>query len=635
MDGLFAFLGFVAMICVAIGIVVAIVNKLKKKPLKKSLRFTGISFLVLVIAFIGFAVTMPDEVSIGGAVFSGTFNNINLNRQIIFDGKNATLYENGKQIQTGTYKYYNETHLLISYKDFGEFYIFDDAREMLYQGDRGAVNLGEVEYVKEGVVNADLTPLTIERPAEKQIAQKAKTAKMKSIRNMRLHNSQNFSEGRAWVKYHEPLSVIGAVSALTKGQYIIPDDVRGKEKIAVIDTQGQIVWESDGTAWDYFSDFKDGLAHIYKDKGNSREHAVIDSNGKITLLKKQDDHQVLRYFNGRFLVAQHVSNFNTNEWLLGVIDKDGKILNPLKSYDNEYGAKLDFSSKNIVGCQYLGDNIFNIHLENSVYDSATFGNKYPEMLLNVETQRIILRDTDLNEIRSFITTFENGYAVIYRGGGGRGRDKSGIFKLKTDGIFEKVPDSWISDFPLQINPESPERLMRGFGSRPEFFSDGLIFRQTGGFDGDNYWLRNSNGAYYSITGEKLIDFPEFRGKNGYIGGAFRNGYAAMAILGADGNSYYTIIDKNGNRMFEPITGLGGFYISPDGKYVTLVKNGEISILDINGKLLKSIKNYQIESQRIYNVSNDVIRITGTYIDFYVNIETGTVIGEQIPSSKVY
>ena len=165
MFGLFSFLWLVAFVCFAVGIVVAIFNKFKKKPLKKSLRLIWGSFLVLIIATIGAGVTSPDEVSTGGAGFSGTFNNINLNRQIIFDGNKAILYENGNKIQTGTYKYQNETHLLVTYKDFGELFIFDEAREILYQGNRNAVNLGEVEYVKEGVVNADLTPLTIERPS--------------------------------------------------------------------------------------------------------------------------------------------------------------------------------------------------------------------------------------------------------------------------------------------------------------------------------------------------------------------------------------------------------------------------------------------------------------------------------------
>ena len=61
MFGLFSFLWLVAFVCFAVGIVVAIVNKLKKKPLKKSLRFIWGSFLVLIITTIGAGVTSPDE----------------------------------------------------------------------------------------------------------------------------------------------------------------------------------------------------------------------------------------------------------------------------------------------------------------------------------------------------------------------------------------------------------------------------------------------------------------------------------------------------------------------------------------------------------------------------------------------
>lgn len=112
---------------------------------------------VSIVSFVVATIVLPEpsvEQQIGGLALSGTYISTNKDRELIFDGKTATLYENGEQIQTGTYEYRSERSINIHYEDYGELLIYTvDTKEILYQGKSNSINLDEVEYVKEGVAN--------------------------------------------------------------------------------------------------------------------------------------------------------------------------------------------------------------------------------------------------------------------------------------------------------------------------------------------------------------------------------------------------------------------------------------------------------------------------------------------------
>jgi hypothetical protein len=343
-----------------------------------------------------------------------------------------------------------------------------------------------------------------------------------------------------------------------------------------------------------------------------RDSAIIDSSGNITFYKEQEVFEIFGYGDGKFLVAEFVSDFDTNEWRVGAIDKDGNIVVPPKAYE--------ITGDEFSECSYLGSNIFSI------------GN----VLLNIETQSII----DLQTIPSqyapdFYTDFEEGYAIIsigvppnhddllgeeypYLWGG---KYKSGVYKLGTDGeIIEKIADCWEENT---------------YGR----FSEGLIFLEQDGdgvyYDEFGVGYQYAGGAYYDVYGEVVIDFPEYRGKKNYNCGAFDGGYAPMVIIGADGLSYFTLIDKNGKQMFEPRADVQNLDTS-DGKYFIVEWSGDpeqsyesFSVFDItSGELLLSVVNTSNFNELISaEVSCGMLRVSTLYYgDIYVNIEDGSVIG---------
>lgn len=163
------------------------------------------------------------------------------------------------------------------------------------------------------------------------------------------------------------------------------------------------------------------------------------------------------------------------------------------------------------------------------------------------------------------------------------------------------------------------------------FSEGLAFISDSHFgnpEGGFVFSENlSTGAYYNIVGEKIIDFPKYYGTKPYYCFPFHNGYALMTILGADGVLYMTSIDKQGEEMFDPIPCYQTVYMSSDGKYITTISNGIIIVFDVMGNPLVGINYKEITPRQgyttlEYNVCDGVIRVD----DFYVNVESGKIIG---------
>lgn len=67
----------------------------------------------------------------------------------------------------------------------------------------------------------------------------------------------------------------------------------------------------------------------------------------------------------------------------------------------------------------------------------------------------------------------------------------------------------------------------------------------------------------------------------YIDTAGKDNFLIM-IEGADGKYYYTILDKNGNMLFEPIAGTNAN--ASDGRLVLRTDEG-YSVLDYTGKVI--------------------------------------------------
>ncbi len=59
-------------------------------------------------------------------------------------------------------------------------------------------------------------------------------------------------------------------------------------------------------------------------------------------------------------------------------------------------------------------------------------------------------------------------------------------------------------------------------------------------------------------------------------------FRRRTIKGEDGNVYYTVLDRNGNMLFEPISGKSAH--ANEGK-ITLLKDDGYSVLDYSGNVI--------------------------------------------------
>lgn len=539
MEAILGLLMIVALAGIPIGLLSAIVKKIRKRPAKKSLIMAGISLLVFIAAVCAFPVTPDDQQS----------------------GKEDSVTVASDNAAAGTAVDKS-----------------DEAGDTLPEPESNTNQNEDAGYIGD---------------------------------NLWLEELSDFSEGRAFVQFTD-LSEVSeddvedAVKAVTgsdkeKIDYVTRnwDELnafQGYNRAALIDTQGRIVWKSEYTRSDIVlrekSKFKDGSAYCIFVGNDKSSYYIIDSDGNVTFTKDiGEDYVILGHGGGQFLAAEHTADFDTNEWRIGAIDRNGDVVVPFQAYgklsfDSLYGDYSEYT------CEYRGGGIF---------DLACLGEW--RALINIGTQKVIYSwDDEGWQIYSFISDFEDGAATVLCNDSMEGRS---ICSMGTDGTFKETASNDLIRYGVY-----------------EEFSDGLAF-VSDNYSGGMINL-STEGAYYNASGEKAIDFPEYQNKNPYFGGPFHNGYAVMFLEGADGQLYMTVINKKGEKMFEPMIGFSMTCMSEDGRYLTAVENGRLAVFDVRGKELVSVnyKRISLDSESVYDVHDGVIRIE----DLYVNVEDGTVIG---------
>ncbi len=607
METILALLSLLSFGGIMIGFVSAIIKKIIKKSAKKSLKLTGISFLILIFTIIAF----PNVSTEQNNESKGQIDESNLSDNSLEELKNTASESNQNK------------------------------------------NNKDKNYIGNDLWIEELT---------------------------------DFSEGRAWIQFSESHREYGSIEATTKAvktaMKMKEDDYepnlyeiyeiqnwQGNERAALIDTQGKIIWESELTENNIVlketNEFRNGLTYCVFDGNDKSSYLIIDVDGNVTFTHDcNEDYKILCHGNELFLIAEHIKNFDSNEWRIGAIDKNGNVVAPFQTYEKtppfgpeaieapqgeapdpnydywgylEYQKQLEAHEEYInysytpeiisfdekyISCEYLGENIFKIN----------FTDYY--VLLNINTQQIIYTYSNENEnnIKNFLSNFENDKAEVLYGN----YNNSAICSLGTDGSFTPtISNIWtkrllgerVNLVEYESNKFHEELIFVPYNPLidKEVFIDREFYEETGDLEtATENGFTFYTGVYYNPNGEVIIDFPEYRENYKYNCSLFYNGYAAMQILGADGLSYITAINKNGELMFEPKSDFDTVYISEDGKYITAVKNGSVTVFDINGNSLVSIEYTGITSNNTieYNVYDGVIKMK----DFYVNIEDGTVIG---------
>lgn len=619
METMLACLTLVALAGMSLGLFSAIINGIKKKTAKTSLKITGISIIVLMIAVFTYPKTLD---------------------------KPSDVYNN--------------------------------------QTTAGIDNISVPEKTDDYTSNEiEDKPEELENEHSDSKQEKGHSEEEKYIGDeLWLEDATDFSEGRAWVQFraidrekgsaeaNREVMNAGLGNAFGLACYMVENyELLGKNQAALINTQGKILWESEPTRKNTVlkekSEFRDGLAYCVFEGDGKRIYNIIDSDGNVTFTRDAaEDYIILGHGGGMFLVAAYTADFSHDGWKFGAIDKNGDIVVPFQEYefslviemkpvaapsgnapapDYDYEEYLEyqeqikayekyiyyscFSDKLLFAlhydrkCEYLGNRIFQLSSDGW------------KILLNLETQNIIYSyntyDHSGGMLESFISDFENGSAtVVYKD-----NDGQSICSLEMDGKFIKIASNdWIR-YSLRSDME---------------FGDGLVFASDNGVNTEitgGVLLENlTTGAYYNTAGERVIDFPEYDDKNlCYCGTPFQNGHAVMFIEGADGYLYTTVINKKGKRMFEPKAGFMSAYMSADGKYLTAVRNRFLTVFDIKGKELISVKSTSIDPEYGYenNANNGMVKVCSKADSlryFYVNIKNGKVIGmygDTKDSVKVY
>ncbi len=169
--------------------------------------------------------------------------------------------------------------------------------------------------------------------------------------DMPLETLTDFSEERAFVQltdYSEKdlkMAEDGIKAALTDDKddaakyamKYIGYEPEGGNRAALIDTQGRIIWKSERTRSEQalvaVSEFRDGLAYFIFSGNNGESYNIIDLKGNVTYTKEcSEDFMILSHGGGTFLIAEHIADFDRDEWEVGTIDKNGNVLAECQPY---------------------------------------------------------------------------------------------------------------------------------------------------------------------------------------------------------------------------------------------------------------------------------------------------------------
>ena len=330
-----------------------------------------------------------------------------------------------------------------------------------------------------------------------------------------------FSEGFAWVGF--------------RGE-------EGDGGLGLIDTEGNLVYEvksgviinfngADGMLdANNITDVYDGAALYMSDD----EIVIIDTSGNE--LYHQDrqtedgEYTYLYDYQGSYVIRRKYADIDQNLIYYYIIDKNG----------NDVVEPLVFENGG-VGVTWYEDRMLAI---GNFVDIGYF--------VNLETREtIILTPEIFGELtnRNHYHTYDA--AMSYRD------------FLNQESYDNYVPNTVyreLCDEMDNLHLDDPDGLRSVFGLGSD----------------DNY--RRISAMYDTYTGEKLFDMP-LGCENVY----FSDEYIGVGIKGADGEKYFTVLDNDGNQLYEPVM-VKGYFLGVDKGYVLTEENGSYSILTPIGEV---------------------------------------------------
>lgn len=322
----------------------------------------------------------------------------------------------------------------------------------------------------------------------------------------------------------------------------------GSESYSLIDTSGKIICTS--TAIEIHGMSND--ACYVKEKVGDKDgeaiynYKIINKDGKIVASSTDGKFdEILAAGDNLFFVHKYESSIDVSRHLYGTINEKGEFVNKLR--ECPYGEL----SKTYTS--YIGAKAFRVGA--GVYDDPYI---YMSSIDKYIGNNAIAYGTQINIGNSLYIVNESGIKVEGSDTGYYEYDDDGYayVVIRSDGKVEKAP--------------AFDEIINGMLVKRDREKESVSFTDP-------------------ATG-KTATFSKYYPV--YIDTAGKDNFLIM-IEGADGKYYYTILDKNGNMLFEPIEGTRGEIYSEraagetyasDGRLVLRTDDG-YSVLDYTGKVI--------------------------------------------------
>lgn len=333
---------------------------------------------------------------------------------------------------------------------------------------------------------------------------------------------RNFSNGYAWVKSS------------------------GSKSCSLIDTSGKIICTSTSYVEDYDGrndahDMSNDACYVKekvgdKDGESIYNYKIINKDGKIVASSTDGKFdEILAAGDNLFFVHKYESGIDVSRHLYGTINEKGEFVNQLR--ECPYGVLEKDKTK------YIGGKAFLVNMDGSYY-----GNLYVYMSSNGKYFGEVT-DEGIGNVGSSLYVI-NQYGIKAEGSDTLYSPRDGYehIAIRSDGKIEKAP--------------AFDEIINGMLVKRDREKESVSFTDP---------TTGKTAAFSKYYPEYII--------------AAGNDNFLIVIEGADGKYYYTILDKNGNMLFEPIAVIAGTNANAnDGRLVLRTDDG-YSVLGYTGKVI--------------------------------------------------
>jgi len=363
------------------------------------------------------------------------------------------------------------------------------------------------------------------------------------------------------------------------------------------------------------SNFSLGVALIVR---SNKTIELVDKNGEIISSPTSGDYDEICGFIpelGMTLVYKKVITFELTEDQVGVINNKGEWQVHLTN--NSALVKSRVSIENTLDSlmntrNHLGEGVISAVLnpygyrpdgETSIYNIYT-GDSYS----------IKYYSYDFTAWSSgSLKHIENGYGVFFTGG---------VY------VYEAVIGSV---FAISSNGQETE-IMVDAGFKKAFndsevlklgkYRDGLFYYQSNNTVTASQFSKGSinyRQGFYNINGDLVIDLSDYIIDSSYNNPLpeFTDGYCLLSLNNPQGTRFFTIIDKNGNQMFEPIYNANSALSSLSlncGLVVFRKEDGSYAVIDTSGNNVADLG----KVRSVSNYSDDAALVKGDNEIYYID-----------------